>query len=77
MALESYTTYPKPLNPDWNFKISVWHENDIYNWTSKKFQKINLLTLFTLNDSAWLDVKDHCIIINTADVSDDTGLIHI
>ncbi|CAF0778180.1 unnamed protein product [Adineta ricciae] len=45
----------EPIDPNWNFEISVWNENDIHSWT---------------NDSAWLEAKDRCIMINAADFED-------
>jgi hypothetical protein len=31
----------EPIDPNWNFEISVWNENDIHSWTSKNFIKKN------------------------------------
>ncbi|CAM4797342.1 unnamed protein product [Rotaria magnacalcarata] len=45
----------EPIDPNWNFEISVWNGNDLHNWT---------------NDSAWLEAKDRCIMINAADFAD-------
>ncbi|UJR26111.1 hypothetical protein I4U23_007457 [Adineta vaga] len=45
----------EPIDPNWNFEISVWNENDIHSWT---------------NDTAWLEAKDRCIMINAADFED-------
>ncbi|CAF1396567.1 unnamed protein product [Adineta steineri] len=45
----------EPIDPNWNFEISVWNENDIHSWT---------------NDSAWLEAKDRCIMINAVDFQD-------
>ncbi|CAF4672430.1 unnamed protein product [Rotaria sp. Silwood1] len=55
--LDNNDTYftDEPIDPNWNFEISVWNENDIHNWT---------------NDSAWLEAKDRCIMINAADFED-------
>jgi hypothetical protein len=25
----------EPIDPNWNFEISVWNENDIHSWTSR------------------------------------------
>jgi endoribonuclease Dicer len=60
----------EPIDPNWNFEISVWNENEMHNWTSKIFTKNSYFKIeISLDDSAWLEAKDRCIMINAADVS--------
>lgn len=62
----------EPIDPNWNFEISVWNENDTHNWTSRILQTENKIKNkridFLVDDSAWLEAKDRCIMINAADV---------
>jgi len=45
----------EPIDPNWNFEISVWNGDDVNTW---------------MNDSEWSAAPDRCIMLNVADLED-------